>query len=82
MPTTVLTPDDFTDGKIGLLTTMVKCGLASSNREARQSVQQGGVTLNGEKVTDVTYALTPELVGEELVIRKGKKNYHKVVFQG
>ena len=52
MPTTALTAEDFTDGGIGVLTLMVKCGLAASNGEARRLITQGGVTLNGEKLTD------------------------------
>ncbi|MBQ1394729.1 MAG: tyrosine--tRNA ligase, partial [Lachnospiraceae bacterium] len=52
MPTVTLTADDFTDGQIGILTLLVKADLAPSNAEARRNVQQGGVTFDGEKVTD------------------------------
>ena len=60
MPTTTLTDADFTDGQIGVLTLLVKCGLASSNGEARKLVQGGGVSLNGEKVADFKQQLAKD----------------------
>ena len=79
MPTTTLTDADFTDGQIGVLTLLVKCGLASSNGEARKLVQGGGVSLGGEKVTDFKQQLTKDFFNEECMIKKGKKTFHKVV---
>ena len=60
MPTTTLTDADFTDGQIGVLTLLVKCGLAASNGEARKLVQGGGVSLNGEKVADFKQQLAKD----------------------
>ena len=77
MPTTTLTADDLTDGQIGILTMLVKAGLCPSNGEARRLVQQGGVTVNDEKVTDPKTMYAP---GAELIVKKGKKVFHKIVF--
>ena len=79
MPTTTLTDADFTDGQIGVLTLLVKCGLASSNGEARKLVQGGGVSLNGEKVADFKQQLAKDFFNEECMIKKGKKTFHKAV---
>ena len=79
MPTTTLTDDDFTDGSIGVLTLLVKCGLAASNGEARKLVQGGGVSIDGEKVTDFKQMLTVDDYANERIIKKGKKTFHKVV---
>ncbi|HIZ57471.1 MAG TPA: tyrosine--tRNA ligase, partial [Candidatus Faecalibacterium gallistercoris] len=78
MPTTTLTQADLTDGSIGILTLMVKAGLAASNGEARRLVTQGGVLVNGEKVAAPTASYTADQLAEGLVIKKGKKVYHKV----
>ena len=75
MPTTTLTDEDFTDGQIGLLTLLVKTKLCPSIREARTLVQQGGITVNDEKVTDPKTFYTLE---QDLIIKKGKKVFHKV----
>ncbi len=79
MPTTELTADRLTDGKIGILNLMVACKLAASNGEARRLVQQGGVFLNDEKVPDHTLAVTAEQLREGVKIRKGKKIFHKAI---
>ena len=79
MPTTELTADQLTDGKIGILNLMVACKLAASNGEARRLVQQGGVFVNDEKVPDHTYAVTMEMLSQGVKIRKGKKVFHKAV---
>ena len=80
MPTTTLSADDLTDGAIGILTLMVKSGLAASNGEARRLVQQGGVSVNDAKVTDPAAVMTVADFGDDgLIIKKGKKVYHKVV---
>ena len=79
MPSTVLDEALVKDGKVGLLAAMVAAGLCSSNREARQLIQQGGVLLDGEKVTDPATALTVDALKAGVVIKKGKKVYHKVM---
>ena len=79
MPTTTLTEADLTDGSIGILTLMVKAGLAVSNGEARRLVTQGGVLVNGEKVAAPTASFTAGQLADGIVIKKGKKVYHKVM---
>ena len=79
MPTTQLDAALVKDGKVGLLAAMVGAKLCRSNREARQLVQQGGVLVDGEKVTDPTFGLTVEQLQNGVVIKKGKKTYHKVM---
>ena len=78
MPATQLTEADLTDGSIGILTLMVKAGLAASNGEARRLVVQGGVLVDGEKVAAPTVSFTAEQLAKGIVIKKGKKIYHKV----
>ncbi|MBQ6379997.1 MAG: tyrosine--tRNA ligase [Clostridia bacterium] len=78
MPTTVLSDADFDEaGEIGLLALMVKGELAKSNGEARRLVQQGGVSVNDEKQTNPTAKITKSDVAQELIIKKGKKVFHK-----
>ncbi len=79
MPSTQLDESLLRDGKAGLLSVMVAAKLCSSNREARQLIQQGGVLVDGEKVTDPTFALAAEQLQKGVVIKKGKKVYHKVM---
>ena len=78
MPSTQLTEADLTDGSIGILTLMVKAGLAASNGEARRLVVQGGVLVDGEKVAAPTVSFTADQLKNGIVIKKGKKIYHKV----
>ena len=80
MPTTELTNDDFGGGSIDIMSLMVKCGLAPSRGEARRLVQQGGVSVNDEKVTaiDATFGCE-QFTGDGVVIRKGKKVFHRAV---
>ena len=78
MPATQLDASLVKDGTVGLLAAMVAAGLCGSNREARQLVQQGGVLVDGEKVNDPKAALTVEALNKGVVIKKGKKVYHKV----
>lgn len=78
MPETTLSDADLTDGAIGILDLMVKVGLCSSKGEARRLVQQGGVSVDGNKVTDIASTFTPENLSEGIVIKKGKKVYHRV----
>jgi len=80
MPETKLDDEDFEDGKIGILKLMVKAGLATSNGEARRNVEQGGVTIDGEKVTDVRMTLMKEQISAEgIVVKRGKKKFMKVL---
>ncbi len=77
MPTTTLAADMLKDGGIGILELMVACGLAASKGEARRLVQQGGVTLDSEKVTDIALTVSAEQLKAGVKIRKGKKVFHK-----
>ncbi len=79
MPTAELTAEDFTDGKIDLIGVLVKAGLNPSRSEARRAIEQGGVTVNDEKITDIKKEFTAEDFGEGMIVRRGKKNYKKVV---
>ena len=80
MPTTELTNDDFGGGSIDVLTLLVKCGLAASKGEARRLVQQGGVTVNDEKVTAIESTFGCEqFTGDGVVIKKGKKVFRRAV---
>lgn len=79
MPTTTLTDEDFTDGQIGVLTLLVKCGLAASNGEARKLVQGGGVSIDGQKISDFKMMLSVDTFVKEQIIKKGKKTFHKVI---
>ena len=75
MPTTKINSEDLNEeGSIGLLTLLVKCGLASSNGEARRLVQQGGVSINDEKISDPKAVIS---LSEPVIIKKGKKVFHK-----
>ena len=80
MPTTELTAGQFTDGQIGVMDLLVACGLAASKGEARRLVQQGGVSVNDEKVPDIDKKFACELfAGEGVIIKKGKKVFHRAV---
>ena len=80
MPTTELTNDDFGNGEIGIMNLLVCCGLAPSKGEARRLVQQGGIAVNDEKVTDIDQKFGCELfLGEGVIIKKGKKVFHRAV---
>ncbi len=80
MPTTELTNDDLGGGQIDVLSLLVKCGLAASKGEARRLVQQGGVTVNDQKIDSIDAAFGCEqFTGDGVVIRKGKKVFHRAV---
>ena len=80
MPTFNLTDDDFEDGSIGILNLLTKSGLVPSNSEARRAVQQGGVSMDGEKVTDFRAVFSKDIFsGEGVVLKRGKKNFRKVI---
>ncbi len=79
VPTTVLSGEDFNDGVIGILDLMIKCKLAPSKKEARRLVEQGGVEVNGEKVETATVTYPQDaFAGDGLMVKKGKKVFHKV----
>ncbi len=79
MPTTELSAEDVPEDSIGVLSLMVKCGLAKSNGEARRLVQQGGVLIADEKVTDPAATVSKAELETGVVIKKGKKVFHKAV---
>ena len=79
MPTTEISADKLVDGNIGILNLMVACGLAPSNKQARQLVEQGGVFVNDEKVPAATFMVSEAMLKEGVKIRKGKKVFHKAV---
>ena len=80
MPSTTLTAEDLTDGAIGILDLMLKCGLVPSKKEARRLIEQGGVELDGEKVADINVFVTAgQLSGEGVTIKKGKKVFHRAM---
>ena len=82
MPTAELTEADLRDGSIDIMGVLVASGLCPSRSEARRAVQQGGVSVNGEKVTDIATAYTPDDINkEDFVLRRGKKKYVKVLFK-
>ena len=81
IPTTEIAEDQLTEGKIGLLSLMVACKLATSNGDARKNVAGGGVSVNDEKVTDVKFEVTREVLREGVKLRKGKKVFHKAILK-
>ena len=81
IPTTEITEDQLTEGKIGLLSLMVACKLAASNGDARKNVAGGGVSVNDEKITDVKFEVTREILKEGVKLRKGKKVFHKAILK-
>ena len=80
VPTVALEESDFVDGNVDILTILVKSGLVKSKSEARQAVQQGGVSVDGEKVSDIKTFYSKERVKESILVKKGKKSFMKVCF--
>ncbi|MBQ6752388.1 MAG: tyrosine--tRNA ligase [Clostridia bacterium] len=78
MPSTKLDPADLTDGRIGILTLLVKAGLAPSNGEARRLVQQGGISVDDVKITNPQTSYDSAALGNGIVVKKGKKVFHKI----
>ena len=79
MPTAELTAEDFTDGAINIVSLLHRSGLAASRSEGRRAVEQGGVAVDGEKITDPKAVIAQEKFdGEGVVVKKGKKNFRKV----
>jgi len=82
MPTTEIEEADLTDGVIDLISLLVKAELAPTRSEARRNIEQGGVTVDGEKVSDVKATFTKDtLAGDGMVIKRGKKKFKKVVLK-
>ena len=82
MPSTGLSAEDFSDGVIDIMSLMVKCGLAASRGEARRLIQQGGVSVNEQKIGDIDAKWSAEdCSGDGLVIKKGKKVFHRAVLE-
>lgn len=79
MPTTTLTESDLTEGGIGILDLLVKTNLCPSKKEARRVVEQGGISIHDEKVTDVYHSIAKSELEKELILKKGKKIFHKVI---
>ena len=78
-PTVELTSEDLTDGTLELLTALVKAEMTASRSEARRAVEQGGVTVDGEKITDIKAVLTEEQLKAGVLLKKGKKSFKKLV---
>ena len=82
MPTAALADDKFIDGSIDILGILVASGLAASRSEARRAVEQGGVSINNEKVSDIKAVYTKEAIAaEEFIVKKGKKSFRKIVVE-
>ena len=82
MPTTEIEEADLTDGVIDLISLLVKAELAPTRSEARRNIEQGGVTVDGEKVSDVKATFTKDaLAGDGMVIKRGKKKFKRVILK-
>ncbi|MBQ8167730.1 MAG: tyrosine--tRNA ligase [Lachnospiraceae bacterium] len=82
MPTADISVDDLKDGAIDIISLLVKSGLVASRNEGRRGVEQGGVSVNDEKVTDIATTYTADDLNGELIIKRGKKNFRKINFVG
>ena len=78
MPKTVLADENFTDGSIDILTLLVTAGMTASKSEARRAVEQGGVSVNGEKVSDAKAVYVKNVFEKEFVLKKGKKSFQRI----
>ncbi len=82
MPTTELFEEDFTDGSIDLISMLCKSGLVQTRSEGRRAIEQGGVTLGEEKITDVKASFGKDtFAGEGIVLKRGKKNFRKLILK-
>ena len=79
MPTTEITESELSDGAMDIMTVLVRSGLCASKSEARRNIQQGGVTVNDEKITDISKSFGAEELKKGIIVRRGKKNYSKVI---
>ena len=81
MPTTELSDDNFADGKIGIIELLIKAGFASSRGEGRRLIEQGGVSIDNEKITDLCKSFEKSSFTDGMIIKKGKKSYHRFTIQ-
>ena len=82
MPTTELSEDDFTDGSIDMISVLCKSGLVASRSEGRRAIEQGGVTLENDKIEDVKAAFGKDVFsGDGVVVKRGKKNFRKIILK-
>ena len=81
MPATELDEADLTDGAIDLMSLLVKTGLCTNRSDARRNIQQGGVTVDDVKVTDIAKSYTAEELKAGIVLKRGKKNFNKVTLK-
>ncbi len=81
MPTTELSETDLSDGKIDITSLLVKSGLCTTKSDARRNVQQGGVTVGDGKITDIAASFDAEALRRGIVVRRGKKNYNKIILK-
>ncbi len=81
MPEVFIGEEDLKDGAIDIQSIMIKCEMATSRGDARRSIEGGGVSAGGDKVTDIFMSFSPDDLTEGIVIKKGKKNYKKVIFK-
>ena len=79
MPTYNVTEEDYTDGSVDVITLLVKSGLVPSRSEGRRAIEQGGVTVDGDKISDVKHAYTKEQVETGFVLKRGKKKFIRIV---
>ena len=79
MPTTEITESELNDGAMDIMTVLVRSGLCASKSEARRNIQQGGVTVDDEKITDISKSYSADELKKGIVVRRGKKNYNKVI---
>ena len=80
-PTTELSAADLVDGALDILTLLVKSGLVASKSEARRTVEQGGASADGEKITDIRHSFTAAQLEAGVLLKRGKKNYRRVVLK-
>ena len=82
MPTTELTEEDFTEGAIDMIAVLCKAGLVQSRSEGRRAIEQGGVSLENEKVTDIRASFGKDVfMGEGVIVKRGKKNFRRIVLK-
>ena len=79
MPTTEVAESELSDGAMDIMTVLVRSGLCASKSEARRNIQQGGVTVDDEKITDISKSYSADELKKGIVVRRGKKNYNKVI---
>ena len=82
IPQAVISDDKFTDGTIDIMGVLVAAGMVTSRSEARRAVEQGGVSVNDEKITDISASYTKDQIGSgDFLVRRGKKSFKKIVVE-